>query len=415
MKLVSERRLVKVIKRETYMNRIRPFIGNDLVKVLTGIRRSGKSVMLDLIQDELAESGVDRQQMICLNFENMSNVRLCTAEALHDEIMQRASEIKGKVYLFFDEIQEVDSWEKCINSFRVELDCDIYITGSNARLLSGELATYLAGRYVEFVIYPFSFKEFIKLYRTVFPNSDIRECFNRYLTAGGMPYLSNLRYNEDASRQYLRDLFNSVELKDVVKRNNIRDVDMLERIITYITANIGTTFSSTAISKYLKNEGRSVSPETVLNYIKACTDAFLFYRVKRQDIQGKKILTVNEKYYVADHGVREAVFGGNMRDINLVLENIVYMELLRRGYAVTIGKVGSREIDFVCEDKGNRLYVQVAYLLASEETIQREFGAFDYVRDNFPKYVVTLDEFDMSRNGIKHRNIRDFLLAEEWN
>ncbi len=404
-----------MIKRETYMNRIRPFIGNDLVKVLTGIRRSGKSVMLDLIQNELADQGVSRRQMISLNFENMRNARFCTAEALRDEIMQRVSQIEGKVYLFFDEIQEVAAWEKAINSFRVELDCDIYITGSNAKLLSGELATYLAGRYVEFVIYPFSFGEFMELYRTVYPDTDTRQCFTRYLKLGGMPYLSNLRYDEAASRQYLRDLFNSVELKDIVKRTGIRDVDMLERIISYITANIGTTFSSTAISKYLKSEGRSVSAETVLNYVKACTDAFLFYQVKRQDLQGKRILTVNEKYYVADHGIREAVFGGNMKDINLVLENIVYMELLRRGYTVTVGKVSDKKIDFVCEDQGSKLYVQVAYLLASEDTIKREFGVFDRVRDNFPKYVVTLDEFDMSRDGIKHRNIRDFLLAEEWN
>ena len=404
-----------MIKRETYMSRIRPFIGNDLVKVLTGIRRSGKSVMLDLIKEELCASGVDSSQFISINFENMSNAHLCTATALHEEIIRRASEIKGKVYLFFDEIQEVAAWEKCINSFRVELDCDIYITGSNAKLLSGELATYLAGRYVEFVVYPFSFAEFIELYHTIYPDTDTRQCFSKYLTAGGMPYLSNLRYDEVASRQYLRDLFNSVELKDIVKRNNIRDVDMLERIIAYVTSNIGTTFSSTAISKYLKSEGRSVSPETVLSYIKACTDAFLFYQVKRQDLHGKKMLTVNEKYYVADHGIREAVFGGNRKDINLVLENIVYLELLRRGYTVTVGKAGDKEIDFVCEDQGNKLYVQVAYLLATEDTIQREFGVYGRVRDNFPKYVVTLDEFDMSRNGIKHRNIRDFLLTKEWN
>ena len=396
------------------MKRIRAFMGNDLVKVLTGIRRCGKSVMLDLIKEELLASGVESSQIVSINFENMSNAHLCTAAALHDEILRRASEIRGKVYLFFDEIQEVEAWEKCINSFRVELDCDIYITGSNARLLSGELATYLAGRYVEFVIYPFSFAEFIELYHTVCPDADIRQCFNKYLTAGGMPYLSNLRYDDAASRQYLRDLFNSVELKDIVKRSNIRDVDMLERIVAYITSNIGTTFSATSISKYLKNEGRSISPETVLNYIRACMDAFLFYQVKRQDLQGKKILTVNEKYYVADHGVREAVFGGNRKDINLVLENIVYMELLRRGYTVTIGKAGDQEIDFVCEDQGNKLYVQVAYLLASEDTIQREFGVYGRIRDNFPKYVVTLDEFDMSRDGIRHRNIRDFLLEQKW-
>ena len=403
-----------MIKREMYMSRIRPFIGNDLVKVLTGIRRCGKSVMLALIQEEIMASGVDRAQFISINFENMSNAGLCTAQALHDEIIRRAAKISGKVYLFFDEIQEVQDWEKCINSFRVELDCDIYITGSNAKLLSGELATYLAGRYVEFVIYPFSFDEFIQLYRTIFPEADVRTCFNRYLTAGGMPYLANLRYEETACRQYLQDLFNSVELKDIVQRNKVRDVDMLERIIAYVTANIGTTFSSTAISKYLKSEGRSVSPETVLGYLKACTDAFLFYQVKRQDLRGKKILTVNEKYYVADHGVREAVFGGNQRDINLVLENIVYLELLRRGYVVTVGKIGDKEIDFICESQGNRLYIQVAYLLASEETIQREFGVYERVRDNYPKYVLTLDEFDMSRDGIKHQNIRDFLLEKEW-
>ena len=403
-----------LIKRESYMERIRPFMGNELIKVLTGIRRSGKSVMLELIQEELMENGVEKENMISINFENMANAGFCTAKSLHDKILRRINKKEGKIYLFFDEIQEVEEWEKCINSFRVEIDCDIYITGSNAKLLSGELATYLAGRYVEFIIYPFSFKEFIDLYHTIEPGSDERECFRKYLFAGGMPYLSNLHYDEEAGRQYLRDLFYSVELKDVVQRNNIRDVDMLERIIAYVTLNVGTTFSATSISKYLKNEGRKVSPETVLNYLKACVDAFLFYQVRRRDLQGKKILTVNEKYYVADHGIREAVFGGNMKDINLILENIVFLELLRRGYSVTVGKMGDKEIDFVCEKQGNRLYIQVAYLLASEETIQREFEVYAGIPDNFPKYVVTMDEFDMSRNGIKHRNIREFLLEEKW-
>lgn len=403
-----------MIKREFYMARIRPFIDGDLIKVLTGIRRSGKSVMLELIKDELRVRGVTEEQLVAFNFEDMRNAQLCTAEALHDELVRRAASIKGKIYFFFDEIQEVERWERCVNSLRVEMDCDIYITGSNAKLLSGELATYLAGRYVEFIIYPFSFSEFLALYHSVEPDADTRTCFDRYLTFGGMPYLANLRFDETACRQYLRDLFNSVELKDIVKRNNVRDVDMLERIIAYVTANIGTTFSSTAISKYLKNGGRRVSPETVLNYLKACSDAFLFYQVRRQDLQGKKILTVNEKYYVADHGIREAVIGGNMRDINLVLENIVFMEALRRGYSVTVGKVGEREIDFVCERHGEKCYIQVAYLLAAEETVQREFGVYEHVQDNFPKYVVSLDEFDMSRNGVRHYNIRDFLLAENW-
>jgi predicted AAA+ superfamily ATPase len=404
-----------MIGRELYMSRIRPFIGNDLIKVLTGIRRSGKSVMLNLIQRELVSSGVNEDQFIAINFENMSNAHLCFAETLHEEVTRRVNGISGKAYLFFDEIQEVVGWEKCINSFRVEFNCDIYITGSNAKLLSGELATYLAGRYVEFIIYPFSFEEFSELYHTVFPGSDSRAMFTRYLTDGGMPYLSNLRYAEQPSRQYLQDLYNSVVLKDIVKRNSIRDVDLLERIIAYITANVGTTFSATAISKYLKSEGRTVAPETILNYIKACEDAFLFYRVRRQDLQGKKILTVNEKYYIADHGIREAVFGGNMKDVNLIFENIIYMELLRRGYKVTVGKAGEKEIDFIAEKQTKKLYVQVAYLLVSEETIQREFGAYDTIRDNFPKYVVSYDEFDMSRDGLKHMNIREFLLSEQWN
>jgi predicted AAA+ superfamily ATPase len=397
------------------MSRIRPFIGGELIKVLTGIRRSGKSVMLDLIKAELVASGVSEKQFISINFENLSNAGLYSAGALHKEISRRISAMSGKIYLFFDEIQEVDGWERCINSFRVEFDCDIYITGSNAKLLSGELATYLAGRYVEFVIYPFSFEEFIALYHTVFPDAELRDAFAKYLTDGGMPYLSNLCYADQPSRQYLQDLYNSVVLKDVVKRNNIRDVDLLERIIAYITANIGTTFSATAVSKYLKSEGRTVAPETILNYIKACEEAFLFYRVRRQDLQGKKILTVNEKYYIADHGIREAVFGGNTKDINLILENIVFMELLRRGYKVTVGKAGEKEIDFTCEKQNRKLYVQVSYLLASEETVEREFGAYNGIRDNFPKYVVSLDEFDLGRNGIKHMNIRDFLLASDWN
>ena len=404
-----------MIKRELYMSRIRPFMGSDLVKVMTGIRRCGKSVMLELIRQELRESGVSPAQFISINFEDMRYAHLQTAQALHDEIINLAQKIGGKVYLFFDEIQEVQDWEKCVNSFRISLDCDIYITGSNAKLLSGELATYLGGRYVEFVIYPFSFGEFMELYRTTAPDDSVRQCFQKYLLAGGMPYLANLRYAEAPSRQYLHDLFNSVQLKDIVKRNNIRDVDLLERIMAYVMANVGTTFSATSLAKFLKNQQRSVAPETILNYIKYCCEAYLFYQVKREDLQGKQILASNEKYYIADHGIREAVFGGNMRNINLILENIVFLELLRRGYDVTVGRTGDQEIDFVCHKRGEKLYVQVTYLLASEETVRREFGVYDQVRDNFPKYVVSLDEFDMSQNGIKHRNIRDFLLAEEWN
>ena len=397
------------------MRRIRPFIGTDLVKVMTGIRRCGKSVMLDLIKEELKESGISAAQFITFNFEDLRNANFCTASSLHDEVIRRASEISGKVYLFFDEIQEVTDWEKCINSLRIEMDCDIYITGSNARLLSGELATVLGGRYVEFTIYPFSYAEFMDLYKDIFPDASDSAVFQKYLTLGGMPYLANLRYAEEPSKQYLTDVYNSVVLNDVVKRNKIRDVDLLTRIVTYVIGNIGTTFAATSIAKFLKSERRTVATDTVLNYIQYCISAYLFYQVKRQDIQGKQILSTNEKYYMADHGLQEAVFGGNMRDINLILENIIYMESLRRGYTITVGKSGTKEIDFICQKQDQKVYIQVTYLLASDETIQREFGIYDSIHDNFPKYVVSMDELDFSRNGIKHRNIKEFLLMQEWN
>ena len=404
-----------MIKREMYMKRIRPFIDTDLIKVITGIRRCGKSVMLDLIKQELEESGIDPSRFISINFEEMRYEHLHTARALHDEIRERAAGVSERLYLFFDEIQEVDGWEKCINSLRVSMDCDIYITGSNARLLSGELATYLGGRYVEFVIYPFSFSEFTELYHQTAPETSVPQCFQKYLLCGGMPYLSNIRYEEQPSRQYLTDLFNSVQLKDIVRRNSIRDIDLLERVISYITVNVGNTFSAASLVKFFKSEHRTVAAETVMNYIRYCCDAFLFYQIRREDIKGKQLLASNEKYYIADHGIREAVFGGNMRDINLILENIVCMELLRRGYTVTVGKSKNKEIDFICHDRSEKIYIQVTYLLASEETIDRKFSVYDSISDNFPKYVVSMDELDMSRNGIKHRNIQDFLLMEDWN
>lgn len=401
-----------MIKRETYMQRIRPFINTELIKVFTGIRRSGKSVMLELVKDELKNSGVSENNFLCINFEQFSQSELLDAKSLYAKIVEFQKNTEGRTYLFFDEIQEVEGWEKCINSCRVDFDCDIYITGSNAKLLSGELATYLAGRYVEFVIYPFSFAEFLEMYRQKNPAADKSSCFMQFLKTGGMPFLANFSGDDSAKNQYLADIYNSVVLKDVVKRNNIRDVDTLERITAYAFSNIGHIFSATSLSKYFKSENRKISHDTILNYLKFCADAFLIYKINRYDMEGKKIVSVNEKYYCADHGLREAVFGINMQNIAQVLENIVCLELLRRNYKVYVGKKGDLEIDFIAEKQGKKLYVQVAYLLAGEETVKREFSVYNSVKDSYPKYVVSMDDIDFSQNGIIHKNIKDFLLDD---
>ena len=401
-----------MIKREIYMQRIRPFMNTDLIKVFTGIRRAGKSVMLELVKNELKESGISEENFLCINFEQFSNSQYLDVQSLYKKIVDFQKNTKGKIYLFFDEIQEVTGWEKCINSCRIDFDCDIYITGSNAKLLSGELATYLAGRYVEFVIYPFSFAEFFEMNLLKNPNVDKSTCFMQFLKTGGMPFLSNFPDDDSAKSQYLIDIYNSVVLKDVVKRNNIRDVDTLERIVAYAFSNIGHIFSATSLSKYFKSENRKISHDTILNYLKFCSDAFLFYKINRYDLEGKKIVTVNEKYYCADHGLREALFGKNIQNIDQVLENIVCLELLRRNYKVYVGKKGDLEIDFIAEKQGKKIYVQVAYLLANEETIRREFSVYNTVKDSYPKYVVSMDELDFSQNGIIHKNIKDFLLME---
>ena len=390
-----------MIQREYYMKQIRPFINTDLIKVLTGIRRSGKSVMLQLIQEELLSQQVRPDQMISLNFEDLANLPLCQPMALYQWIADKAAAIKGKIYIFLDEIQEVTNWERVINSLRVAFDVDIYLTGSNAKLLSGELSTYLAGRYVQFVIYPFSYQEFILANQL----DDTPQAFQKYLLFGGMPFLMNLHFQEGPSRQYLQDMYNSVILKDIVQRNNLRDVDLLERIIGYALSSIGHVFSASNITKYLKSEHRKVSNDTVLNYLNACTTAYLFYKIPRQDLLGKKLLSINEKYYVVDHGLREAVYGHNARDIDQILENIVCLELLRRGYTVTIGKTGNFEVDFIAEKGNRKCYVQVTYLLASPETIEREFRVYKDIKYNYPKYVVSMYELDFSHDVIKHYNI----------
>lgn len=401
-----------MLKRDEYIKQIVPFIDKDVIKVLTGIRRSGKSVMLKLLMEELKNRGINENQFIYINFENLKYRNLKNYERLYDFILNKIDDKYKSYYIFLDEIQEVEEWERCVNSLRVDEDFnfDIYITGSNAKLLSGELSTYLAGRYIEFVVYPFSFKEFFEIIQEKNQEIKVKEAFQKYVKFGGMPFLHNLDYNFEASMQYLQDLYASIILKDITQRNNIRDTDLLERIINYVVMNIGNTFSATSISKFFKSENRKVATETILNYIKACEEAFLVYRVARNDLLGKKILNVNEKYYIADHGIREAIMENNQKNINQVLENIVYFEMLRRGYNVKIGKVDNLEVDFVCKKNDETIYIQVSYLLASEDTKEREFSVLENIKDNYPKYVLSMDEFDMSRNGIKHVNLIEFLV-----
>lgn len=387
------------------MEKIEPFMETDLIKVFTGIRRCGKSVMLELIQMELKKRGVKESRFIKINFEDMANSHICEAKALHKYVQSKIKEIKSRCYLFLDEIQEVKTWEKCINSIRATSDCDIYVTGSNANLLSGEFATYLAGRYIEFKIYPFSFSEFLEIYKLQFPKVSEQDVFKVFIEIGGMPFLSKLKFDYTDSMQYLRDIYNSVMLKDIIKRNNVRQIDLHERIISFVMANAGKSFSATSISKYFKSEQRIVAAETVLNHLRYCENAHLFYRLSRQDIDSKKIFSINEKYYVADHGLKEAITGKSSRNISTILENIVCMELLKRGYSLFVGRKNALEVDFIAEKNNSRIYVQVAYLLASEETIEREFLPLKKIKDNYPKYVLSMDTLDFSQEGIAHKNI----------
>lgn len=401
-----------MIKRESYLKKIRPFIGKDLVKVLTGMRRSGKSTLLKLIQAELVNQGTPTSQFYAINFESLIWANATTV-GTYQEITDFAKSHPGKIYLFFDEIQELPEWERLINSLRVDLDCDIYITGSNSKLLSGELATYLAGRYIEIAVYPFSFQEIVAIEQGKHPQKKREALFQTYLRWGGLPFIYENQLDDQAALDYLNDIYNSILLKDIVARHAIRDVELFERVMAYLLANVGHTFSGVSLMKYLKNEGRTLSQETIYNFIAYAQTACLLHMVPREDVQGKRLLKFQEKIYLADPGIRETVYGNNLRDLNQILENIVYLELLRRGFTVLIGKSGVQEIDFVALNKSQRLYIQVAYLLADESVIQREFSALTGIPDQFPKLVLSLDSFDFSRDGINHQNLIDFLMTPD--
>jgi predicted AAA+ superfamily ATPase len=398
-----------LIPRDDFIRKIKPFIGKKVVKIISGIRRCGKSVMLLLIQKELYASGVKSSNIIAMNFDTFDHNAGAAALPVYQDIKKKVEKLKGKVYIFLDEIQMLPGWEKLVNSCFTELNADIFVSGSNAKMLSPEYATFLGGRYVMFTIYPFCFREALSALALNGKNFTPKEAFAHYLVYGGMPFIYQLNFDDFSISQYLSDIADSIILKDITGRYNIRDIDLLKRIIIFLFSNIGNTFSVNSIQKYLKNEKRTLSWETIYNYIDYCKTACLVLPVRQENIRGKQLLKTNEKIYLTDHGLREAIYGNNRRDIQQILENIVYLELLRNVYDVTVGKIGEQEIDFVARKNSETVCFQVAYLLASPATIEREFSVYNQVKDNYPKYVLSLDEFDMSRKGIKHINIIDFL------
>lgn len=398
------------IFRDRYIEKIKNFIDKPIVKILTGMRRVGKSTILKTIKNDVLKD-VPEENKIYMNFESFEYFEINNASSLKEYLNEKLKDQKGKVYFFFDEIQLVEDWEKVINALRVSFDSDIYITGSNSKLISGDLATLLAGRYVEFEIQPFTFDEFSQIYNKLNLSRD--ELFQKFIKIGGMPGLKYFKLEEEVSQKYLNDIYNTVLVKDVLNYNNIRDVDIFNRILSFVMQNIGATFSASAIKNYLKSENRNISVDTVLNYLEYCNRAFVLKKVPRFDLEGKKLLKVDEKYYLTDHGFRQSMGFSNLKDIEKTLENIVYIELISRGYDVKIGKVKDREIDFVAKRGEIISYFQISYIMENEKTREREFGVYDLIKDNYPKYVISMDKLDFSQKGIIHKNIIDFLLEGE--
>ena len=397
-----------MIVRETYLEQIKPFIDKPLIKILTGIRRSGKSTVMRLLKNELLACGVPEDRIISINLESFTYFELRNARALYDYVAARST---GRVYILLDEIQEVESWEQAVNSFLVDFDADIYLTGSNSHLLSSELATYLAGRYIEISIYTLSYAESLK-FNSEYEVDNIAEPFTEYLRKGGFPVLYTGHYPEETAYKIVYDIYSSVILRDTVQRYKIRDVELLERVIKYAFDNLGNTFSGKNVADYFKSQQRKTDLSTVYNYLHALEGAFILYKVPRYDVKGKEILKTQEKFYVSDVSLVYATMGFRDRFISGILENIVFLELKRRGYKVYIGKVGTREIDFIAEKKNEKIYIQVAYKLESPKTVEREYAPLLSVEDHYPKYVVTMDDFWQDTiDGVRHVHIKDFLLA----
>lgn len=405
-----------MIERELYMQQIIPFIDKPVVKVIAGIRRCGKSVILQLIQNELQRRGVEKSHILYMNFESFEWQDITDAKSLYQYIRNKVTALQGKQYILIDEIQEVKEWEKAVNSFLVDWDVDIFVTGSNSRMLSSELSTYLTGRYVSFQIQTLSFSEYLKFHKlSAAEKGQLLPEFVNFLHMGGFPAIHTADYSPENAYKLVYDIYSSVILRDTVQRHGIRNVELLERVIRFVFDNIGNRLNAKNIADYFKSQYKKVDTNTVYNYLNALQGAFIVQRVPRYDIKGKEVLQTNEKYFVSDLSLIYAVMGYQDRMIAGALENIVYWELRSRGYETYIGRQDDKEVDFVAIRREEKIYIQVTYKLESQATIDREFTPLLAINDHYPKFVVSMDEvWKGNIEGVQHRHITDFLLDKNW-
>ena len=403
-----------MIDRPLYLDKIMPFVDTPFVKIMTGVRRCGKSTILKMIIKKLREEKhVDDEQILSYRFDSMEYEDMTTKE-LYLELKSKIIQSK-KTYLFLDEIQEIEGWEKVVNTLASDFDVDIYITGSNSRMMSSEISTYLTGRYITFHIYTLSFEEYLMFKKSYTILKDLKQEFSQYVRLGGFPATHLQDYSQDEVYTIVKDIYNSTIFSDIVRRNQVKKIDQLERVVKYTFNNIGNTFSAKSISNYFKSEQRKIDNETVYSYLEKLQKAYILHKCSRYDLQGKDILKTQEKFYLADVSLRYSVLGYTVDSVAASLENIVYLELKRRGYDVYIGKIKDKEIDFVATKQNEKIYVQVTQEIKSEKTQKREYEQLLEIRDNYPKYVVMADNFAGGNyEGIKTMNIVDFLLSKEY-
>ncbi len=403
-----------MIYRPLYVEKIMAYTDTPFVKILTGVRRCGKSTILKMIMEKLiTEKGIAEEQIVSYRFDSMEYEDM-TAKQMYEELKGRLCEGK-RTYYFLDEIQDIKGWERVVNTLAADFDVDLYVTGSNSRMMSSEISTYLTGRYIAFRIYTLSFEEYLTFKNQYTSVGDIKVELAEYIRLGGFPATHLQEYSRDEVYTIVRDIYNSTIFSDIVKRNQIRKVDQLERVVKYTFNNVGNTFSAKSISDYLKSEKRALDNETVYSYLEKLEKAYLLHRCSRYDLQGKEILKTQEKFYLADTALRYSVLGYNSDTVAASLENVVYLELCRRGYQVCIGKIGANEIDFVATRQNEKLYVQITQQISSEQTEKREYERLLEIHDNYPKYVLRTDEFAGGNyEGIKTMHVADFLLSKEY-